>query len=166
MKKLISVLVLIALLFSISAFAEDEWFVFAEDPNNLAGEWVDTVSERAALTIFYDGAAEDGNVYSVLISWSSSASATFEWFFTGYYEDIDDGCIVSTDCTKSLITFSEGDELEFDLTVLYENGACRLTLLDGILYWQDNSENAGKDCAFERFESMSFVFEGDGFAEQ
>ena len=165
MKKLLSVLILFVLLFGVSAVSEDDWLTFSEDPNNLAGEWIDTVSERATLSVFYDEFAENGNPYSVIISWANSAFETYEWFFTGTFEDIDDGCIVSTDCVKTIIRFSEDEEMEFALETVYENGVCRLTLLDGLLYWQDHSENAGKDCAFERLDETAFTFDGEGFGD-
>ena len=65
MKKLLSVLILFVLLFGVSAVSEDDWLTFSEDPNNLAGEWFDTVSERATLSVFYDEFAENGNPQAV-----------------------------------------------------------------------------------------------------
>lgn len=165
MKKFtLSVLALaLALLLSLTAFSEEDWFFasdgFAQDPHGISGEYMDSVSQRASLYIYYDEEADPENSYTITIQWGNSAFETVEWYMTGRYEAVEEGRIVSVDCEKSIVTYSGENAMDFSLTTVYTDGECTLTLIDGILYWEDGTENAGESCRFEKTDESDFFSE-------
>ncbi len=105
----------------------------------LEGDWQDETSERAAMSIF-----KNGDKYDVEISWANSADETVFWNFSGEF-DREGGFLYYDDCMKTIVT-EESEDVE------YEKGTGAIAYLDGKLSWQDDKEDAGKDCVFVKVE--------------
>ena len=108
----------------------------------LAGEWQDTVSQRAMMTID----AGEGDTYDVEINWGSSADETTTWTFSGTF-DTAGGFLYYEDCQKVTTTADKDGNIQEK--VEYENGEGAISYYDGYLRWEDKKEDAGKDCKFE-----------------
>ncbi len=97
------------------------------------GNWNDA-STGAAMVI--DGA---GNA-SIL--WSQGDGSTYVWQFT-ITQDAD-GSIHYKDCVKLIQSGNQPPK------VLYQNGTGSLTIKGGSLYWQDDIEDIGAGCVFQK----------------
>jgi len=102
----------------------------------LAGSWQDSVSQRATMDITPLG----GDDYAVLISWSSSASETTSWTFSGHFDQATKR-LDYTDATKTNLVFAD-DGTEETSTVVGQNGTGALIYEDGKLRWQDDEQEA------------------------
>ena len=118
----------------------------------LAGEYQDETSQRAVMTITPDG--EDH--YQVEFSWGDSATKTTVWSFEGDF-DRAGGILSDKNGIKSVLTVSEEEGMEEK--VVYESGRGALMYFNEGLHWQDDKEDAGKDCVFVKTGDEDVVIE-------
>lgn len=107
------------------------------------GTWWDLNSQRCYMEITpYNDAA------FITVSWGSSAFETYEWTMTGLYNPAT-GKYHYNNCTLKLLTSDAyGNDVEI---VNYVNGTGAIYIAtNGYLYWEDNVEQAGKNCYFEK----------------
>lgn len=137
----------------------DEWkagniFTFiTEDENgaptvedhteDFVGKWRDSYSQRAEMEITSD----NGIYYNVVISWANSAFEVVKWYFTGTYNPQEKAIEYSSGmCELESTTDDPAD----GRNLLYEDGDGFIRIDGDTLLWQDNKENAGENCVFER----------------
>ena len=118
----------------------------AKDPefsaDDMIGIWGDNVAGRATLDI---RAAEETGKYDILISWGNSAAQTYIWTMTA--EATDNNVLSYSDCTHTIVTFSENNEESIE--EVYTNGHGTFTLLStNEIQWVDDIENAAEDLLF------------------
>lgn len=117
----------------------------SESPGlNFVGQWQDSYSQRASLKI-----ENKNEVYSLMINWGISAAETMQWRMTGTYSSGEKTGVISQDCTKVRI-YSKGTEILEE--VIYTEGEAFFYIQNGILYWEDFTEQIGDKCTFEKFE--------------
>lgn len=120
---------------------------------NLAGEYQDETSGRAAATVI---ANTEAKCVNITVTWSSSASESTEWTMSAVKED---NKLVYSDCTKRTTFASEDldDEEEGDEdgmgggaeeTVEYEGGSGSFELSDGKLLWTGAADEDCTGCVF------------------
>ena len=120
---------------------------------NLAGEYQDETSGRAAATVI---ANTEAKCVNITVSWSSSASESTEWTMSAVKEG---NQLVYSDCTKRTTFASEdldeeeeGDEDGMgggaEETVEYEGGSGSFEIADGKLLWTGASDEDCTGCVF------------------
>lgn len=116
------------------------------DSNDIdwAGTWSDIVSQRCFMFIEDIG----DNFYSIQIEWSSGASSTTYWDMRAYYNSSTEELEYENGTSYEKIYTEDGDSVE-DLGYVDGTGKFYFTE-DGHLYWQDDVEDAGARCLFEK----------------
>jgi len=120
---------------------------------NLAGEYQDETSGRAAATVI---ANTEAKCVNITVTWSSSATESTEWTMSAVKED---NQLVYSDCTKRTTVVSEdmdeegeGDEDGMgggaEETVEYEGGSGSFEISDGKLLWTGASDEDCTGCVF------------------
>ena len=149
-KKIISLVLALLLCITAAALAEE-----TENPMDMAGYWMDSWSQRANMTITYDG-----EHHKAVIRWSGSAFESIQWEMTGVFEN---GMLTTDNCRKTSHFFSEdGSE---DIVVHYENEKASLRLADGAVLFSE-PEGMSAECRFERYTDLdlSTVFNPERYA--
>ena len=120
---------------------------------NLAGEYQDETSGRAAATVI---ANTEAKCVNITVTWSGSATESTEWTMSAVKEG---NQLVYSDCAKRT-TFSsedmdeegEGDEDGMgggaEETVEYEGGSGSFEISDGKLLWTGASDEDCTGCVF------------------
>ncbi len=117
----------------------------AQKKDEYVGEWFDTVSQRCHAEI----SSEDGIHYSIDINWASSAWDNTHWSFSGTYDE-SEGKIHYSGSRIEEYYPDEGDVQE---TYAYTDGEGYLWIGDdGMLYWDDLTEQQGEGLVFEKAE--------------
>ena len=122
---------------------------------NLAGEYQDETSGRAAATVI---ANTEAKCVNITVTWSSSATESTEWTMSAVKEG---NHLVYSDCTKRTTFASEDldDEGEGDEdgmgggaeeTVEYEGGSGSFEISDGKLLWTGASDEDCTGCVFAK----------------
>ena len=114
---------------------------------DFAGTWVDSVSQRCWLTI----ENYDGIHYGIDINWSSSASENTHWMFNGTYEKEYGGLKYNGDEIHEI--YNEDGSIEKNFIYTDGSGVFKITE-NGTMIWDDWIENAGKECIFEKEETI------------
>lgn len=120
---------------------------------NLAGEYQDETSGRAAATVI---ANTEAKCVNITVTWSSSATESTEWTMSAVKEG---NQLVYSDCTKRTTFASEdldeeeeGDEDGMgggaEETVEYEGGSGSFEISDGKLLWTGASDEDCTGCVF------------------
>ena len=109
----------------------------------LVGEYADSVSQRATMTLEQN---ENGGV-SAFVSWASSASDCIEWKMTLRLGE--DGLLSYNDCEARNVSYGDDGVETFSETV-YENGSGFFTPADGKLLWNGAADKACLECVFEK----------------
>ena len=96
-----------------------------------------------------DITSDRGIYYNIEINWGSSAM-----------ENIPSGTLPGTsDSKRNGIVYSSGQRIEETYLeegeepkteIVYEDGSGLIGLKDGKLYWQDDQEDVGAECVFEK----------------
>lgn len=110
--------------------------------NEYCGTWWDINSKRCNMTI-----NRAGNALQITINWSSGASSSTIWEFTGEYDYSEGVVYYWNGVCKDIVS----DELlglrEF---IKYTNGEGIILLRDGRITWMDGIEHAGDSCLFSK----------------
>lgn len=126
-----------------SSGISDEPEIIISDSTFYIGTWYDSVSQRCFMTFEEFG---DGS-YSVEIHWSSSASMDTVWYLvarsTGKSNEL-----TYENCVNKNLFYDENGNLTDD--IIYLDGSGRFYYDGSYLYWQDDKENAGESCKFEK----------------
>lgn len=133
------VFIVISLILCIPSFAANA----SQLSDYYGGTWWDLNSQRCYMEITpYNDAA------FITVSWGSSAFETYEWTMTGLYNPAT-GKYHYNNCTLKLLTSDAyGNDVEI---VHYVNGTGAIYIAtNGYLYWEDNVEQAGINCYFEK----------------
>lgn len=115
-----------------------------EKPEEIfVGRWQDIISERCNMTITYEEPA-----YYIEINWSSSSAENTRWVLEGQYDEERGGISYCGLCVDEYVA----DDGTMDNFYRYEMGRGFLRV-DGIglLYWEDDEEQAGQSCIFEKY---------------
>ncbi len=94
-----------------------------EDTQNTSGSpdffglWMDSVSQRAAMTIFK---TEKGDGYEIYISWAGSSSDASEWTMNAVF-DSDKNILKYDDCLNKEVTYDENGN-NIDEKIIYKQG--------------------------------------------
>ncbi|MGN0142920.1 MAG: hypothetical protein ACI4AD_11890 [Roseburia sp.] len=109
-----------------------------------SGEWSDTYSERCHMSI-----QSDGIYYQIDINWSSSACENTHWQFWGTYDSTLGAITYTGYCIEE---YYPGDG-EVQETYTYTDGTGLIYMgNDGMLYWIDDIQNQGENCAFAKVQ--------------
>ena len=123
----------------------DGHLIIPDHTAEYAGTWWDEYSQRCYMEIRCD----DGINYSIDINWGSSAWENTHWSFYGTYDEVDGGIHYYGSRIEEV--YSEGGEVQE--TYSYTDGEGLIWLGDdGMLYWEDYTEQQGEDCVFARSE--------------
>ena len=158
MKKMFSVLLALAMLFSLAACAArnepagsepagsepaGSEPAASEDGQNPVMNFVGNYAcDRASILVEADGA--DGAKLSV--TWGSSAWEHSEWTMSGKF-DPDTLTIEYSDCVRKDVAFAEDGSVASE-TVVYENGMGTVHFENDNLYWKDDEEHMADDMVF------------------
>ena len=153
MKKMFSMLLVLAMLFSLAACAArnepagsepaGSEPAAAEDGQNPVMNFVGNYAcDRASILVEADGA--DGAKLSV--NWGSSAWEHSEWTMSGKF-DPDTLTIEYSDCVRKDVAFAEDGSVASE-TVVYENGVGTVHFENDNLYWKDDEEHMADDMVF------------------
>lgn len=132
---------------------------YNDDPDGLSGDYKDSVSKKASLSLSYDNTRE---IYGIVVEWPKSETVNDVWVMTGYMNDSDQ--IVYEDCIYVTIDDSKADQEDstesasdetFSYatggeTLNYESGEGYITVKDGKLYWDGAADEDCKECVFEK----------------
>ncbi|MBO5994234.1 MAG: hypothetical protein J6Q41_01825 [Firmicutes bacterium] len=110
-----------------------------ESDEPYTGTYVEVVAGRGIIII-----NKVADVYSVVINWSDSAFESYEWVFSGDFDD--EGVLEYDDCIKKDIVYEV--EEEGTVSKVYENGTGRLRLTDEGVIWEDDIEHTADDANF------------------
>lgn len=108
------------------------------------GTWYDTYSQRCGMII----ESEDGINYDIEIHWSSNAWESSAWYLKGIYDA--DSRRIEYSGKQVLEVYTESGEY-FEKTIC-DNEIGRLYYDDHMdsLFWEDDRENVGESCVFEK----------------
>lgn len=109
---------------------------------SLPGEYQDSVSQRASMTVADNG---DETVH-MLVSWANSAFETMQWEMNASLGE--DGLLYYTDGSSSLVSTAEDGTQE--VKVLSVNTEGFFSIADGVLYWNGAADESCRECAFEK----------------
>ena len=147
MKKFLSVLLTLALVFALAACGSKgtSGDANAELYDSLVGQYQDLTSQRAVASI---ERTNDGCY--MIVSWGNSAFEDVVWEMNLVY---DGEKLTYNNCKTSLITYSEerAEDQEKE-EVLCENGEGYFLLEDGALIWEGAQDINCQECRFEKFD--------------
>ncbi len=137
MKKIIAVIMCIAMVFAFAACGGDN--NGSGSTVSYDGTYVETVAGRGVITIeTYEGKCD------VVVEWPNSAAEVCYWNFSGNFDE--NGVLEYSDCQKLVSTFSE-DGTEETLSE-YADGTGRLKMTEDGIVWEDDQENIAEGSVF------------------
>ena len=113
--------------------------------DQFVGNWGDFLGQRCFLTV----TSNTSGTYNIQFKWGNSASSTSFWSAVGAYDEISD-CIRYESC-RAWESVSDGNG-GFTDYVRYTDGQGKLYFSGNNLYWQDDKEDTGSRCCFERLD--------------
>lgn len=121
-----------------------------------AGEWQDSVSQRAVLHIASSLEMDEMDVselgvYSVAVHWGGSYNSAVQWRMTAV-AGAQDEILSYENGSKVEITFPEDENAPAQETVIWNDSAGYLMFRDGYLTWYDEKEPQAADCRFVKVE--------------
>ena len=135
MKKILSAVLCLLLIFSVCACSNDK-----EKYAAIAGEYIDGYSQRAVAVV----TAEDKSA-QIIVSWSSSVKETTVWTMNVKFSG--DSKLEYKDCLAEEVVYDDqGKEIR---TEIYKDGTGYFELQDGKLAWTGAVDDGCKDCIFE-----------------
>ena len=166
MKKLLSILLALAMIFSMAACsskeeapaeettpaeetseetAEETAEETSEEGQNPVMNFVgDYASDRCTITV----EAGEGKVANITVDWASSAAERSEWTMSGEFDE-ETTSVYYHDCTKKNLVFAEDGSVSSEETV-YEGGHGTFTFNadEQTLTWTDDIENIADGAVF------------------
>ena len=166
MKKLLSILLALAMIFSMAAcsskeeapaeettpaeetseeIAEETAEETSEEGQNPVMNFVgDYASDRCTITV----EAGEGKVANITVDWASSAAERSEWTMSGEFDE-ETTSVYYHDCTKKNLVFAEDGSVSSEETV-YEGGHGTFTFNadEQTLTWTDDIENIADGAVF------------------
>lgn len=125
---------------TVSVSVSEDKQVFLDIYDELEGNYQDSVSQRASMTIkSFDCICE------VKVSWASSDELVDEWEFTATYKD---GKLSYEDCCHSQVTYKNEEAIDYDIKTIGEFGYFEYK--NGMLYWSGAADSDCKECIFEK----------------
>ena len=110
----------------------------------LAGDYMDSVSERATLS----AVANEDDSLGITVRWSSSAFEYTVWKMNAYVGE--DGLLNYTDCVmQNIVCLDDGSE---EIETVYENGEGFFGQNEGVLYWNGAADENCAECEFIKVE--------------
>lgn len=136
--------------FDPKTYSDDEQSDTEFDFDPYYGFYWDEVSQRATLDIERSDNYNNDFTYNVTVHWSSSASETTEWTFSGLFSGR--GVLNYSDCTCKHYVYSS-ETSEPDVTIDYSNGTGYLSVSErgdatGFVWNDDNFDNS-TSCFFK-----------------
>ena len=113
------------------------------DPNGLAGNYADSVSQRATMEI-----SKFDNQYEIIVQWGNDATSFKEWVMSGTFEK--DKLTYKGESIATYVTDSNGDVNVIDQTE--SNNVGQFEIKEGRLYWTGAAEEMCKTCIFEKVQ--------------
>lgn len=147
MKKILTVLLTLTLVFALAACGSKEVSedAGAEIYDSLVGQYQDLTSQRAVASI---ERTNDGCY--MIVSWGNSAFEDVVWEMNLVY---DGEKLTYNNCKTSVVTYSEDSAEDKEKEeVLSENGEGYFLLEDGALIWEGAQDINCQECRFEKFE--------------
>jgi len=166
MKKLLSILLALAMIFSMAACsskeeapaeettpaeetseetAEETAEETSEEGQNPVMNFVgDYASDRCTITV----EAGEGKVANITVDWASSAAERSEWTMSGEFDE-ETTSVYYQDCTKKNLVFAEDGSVSSEETV-YEGGHGTFTFNadEQTITWTDDIENIADGAVF------------------
>lgn len=109
---------------------------------SLAGEYQDSVSERAMMTVTANGSEGIG----IEVSWGNSAFESCEWKMTAARGE--DGLLYYTDCVSTVLKTAEDGTESVD--TLSTDGEGFFSESEGKLLWNGAADENCRECVFEK----------------
>ena len=147
MKKILTVLLTLTLVFALAACGSNEVSedAGAEIYDSLVGQYQDLTSQRAVASI---ERTNDG--CHMIVSWGNSAFEDVVWEMNLVY---DGEKLAYNNCKTSVVTYLEDSAEDKEKEeVLSENGEGYFLLEDGALIWEGAQDINCQECRFEKFE--------------
>lgn len=127
-------------------FAEE-----AAEEMDITGAYEDRTSERASMEI----TKGDDGIYNVRIFWSSSATESTRWEFSGAY-DAENRTLRFSDCVKQIVTLDD-DEDKYE--TVYTEGTGTLINRYGSFFWVSNNESdSTEDVIFDKISEIPATY--------
>lgn len=159
MKKVFSILLALAMIFSMAACSSKEEApaeettpaeenteeTTEEEGQNPVMNFVgDYASDRCTITV----EAGEGKVANITVDWASSAAERSEWTMSGEFDE-ETTSVYYQDCTKKNLVFAEDGSVSSEETV-YEGGHGTFTFNadEQTLTWTDDIENIADGAVF------------------
>ena len=148
MKKMIAMILMLSMLLTCAAFAEEEDYVpMPEEAAAYEGEWA---SEQTDIEIFWE---EEG--FRVSIRRKNNERESTEWGYSCYYNEESNALISMATVIRTEIVHNEADDVE-SFSDVYDDGNAVFSLdKEGYLIWYDEKEDAGKDLRFKKVDRYS-----------
>ena len=163
MKKLFSILLALALVFSMAACSSseepaeesaiepetetEETAEGADSQNSIMNFVGNYASDRCTITV----EAGEGNIANFTISWASSAAEVSEWTMSGEF-DGENNTVYYNDCVKRDLVFAEDGSISSEETS-YEggHGTFAFDYENNTLTWTDDIEHVADGATFTFF---------------
>lgn len=113
----------------------------ANDPNGIAGNYADSTSQRATMTIY-----KFDELYDITVRWPNSASEYKDWYISGTLKD--NKISYGGEYISTYTVAEDGNETCTDSTAT--NNLGYFEIKDGKLYWTGAAESQCKECVFEK----------------
>lgn len=115
------------------------------DADSLAGDYQDTVSQRATACV-----EKQGDTYNIYVNWPESDAELKSWTMMDAVEE--DGKLTYRGEEIGRYTYDEkGNEISEDVTMA--NNIGYFEIKDGMLYWTGAAQEECRACVFEKIVS-------------
>lgn len=124
-----------------NAGPSDEYLALAEVLDPLSGEYMDSVGQRASLSVTSYGTSAQFEIH-----WGDSATESHEWTME---VTVEDGKLVYSNCESWLVTYVE-DGVDPEMELLSMGGTGYFEIDGEKLLWTGAEEDNCKECVFEK----------------
>ena len=125
--------------------SEAEDTTAAEDKLTYEGTYVETTAGRGSITIKKD---DSSDLLLVTVDWANGANENISWTFSGQFND--NAELEYSNCLKTTTTYADENDTTGTTVENYNTGTGKLIFSDGTMKWQDDQDDAGKDCEFAK----------------
>lgn len=128
-------------IFSEYVFEMEKALKNASDPNQIAGSYADSVSQRATMEI-----TKYEDLYDITVIWADSASKETQWYLSASFKD---GKLSYGGEQILIYEFDENGNSNF-IDSKESNYAGYFEVKDGKIYWTGAEQEQCKECIFEK----------------